>query len=324
MAKPRIGRALGALLQLGAGVVVTVTLLIAIELIASRFVPPEPAGMLRRRDDFIVTTLGNLDLVPEMNPSPLVRDPYVLWRNKPGARKTQPINPRVFGRDETWTVATDSAGFRGPERAYPPAHDGAYRILAVGDSVTFGFNVDQENTYPRRLEAVLRARHPGRTIEVVNAAVPGWSWVQGLRFLQAEGLRLRPDLVIAAHGTNDQFFRAEVTDRERLPVGGEPAPEIDVSQDPFWLHTNTYRGLLMLAGQLRPGSGASPACQEQIRENGVCRRVSVADIDRTVREMHAAVGAANADFLAMNLDFQETPAVQGVRRTLEGPIAFLD
>jgi lysophospholipase L1-like esterase len=311
-------------LQLLAAVLVTLVLLIVVELVAQRFVPPEPGYVLGRGNDFVVTTLGNLDLVPELNPSPLIRDPYVLWRNKPLAQKTQPINPRVFGRDASWTVAINSEGYRGDEREFRN-HGDVYRILCVGDSVTFGFNVEQADTYPRRLEALLRQRHPGRAIEVVNAGVPGWSWVQGLRFLEAEGMRLEPDLVVAAHGVNDQFFLAQVTDRERLPVGGRPAPEISLRDKPFYTHTATYRGLALLAGRLPRGPVMSPACEVQVRERGVCRRVAVADIAATLREMYGVVRGRGTDFLALNLDFQETMAVDGVRRALaEEPMAFID
>ncbi|TMA34269.1 MAG: SGNH/GDSL hydrolase family protein [Deltaproteobacteria bacterium] len=157
-----------------------------------------------------------LELAPELNPSPLVTDFDLLWRNKPLAVKTQPVNPRPYGRDDQWTIRIDSMGFRGPERPLPTPHDGTYRILCVGDSITFGFSVDQDAPFARRLEELLRARYPSRPIEVVNAGVPGWSWVQGRRFLEREGLVLRPDLVIVGHGTNDQFFTARITDRERV------------------------------------------------------------------------------------------------------------
>jgi hypothetical protein len=159
----------------------------------------------------------------------------------------------------------------------------------------------------------------------VNAGVPGWSWVQGLRFLQADGMRLAPDVVVAAHGVNDQFFFAQVTDRERLPVGGRPAPEIDLRDAPFYAHTSTYRALMLLAGRIPRGPALSPACQVQVRDVGVCRRVPVPDITAAVREMHGVAREAHTDFLALNLDFQETVAVTGVRRALaDEPMPFID
>jgi hypothetical protein len=312
-------------LQLAAALVVTLVILIATELVARRFIPPDPSYVLGRGNDFIGTALGNLDLAPDANPTPLVRDPYALWRNKPLAQKTQRINPAVYGDDASWTLAIDSEGYRGDEREHRERRDGVYRIVTVGDSVTFGFNVDQNDTYPHRLAVALRERYPGRALEVVNAGVPGWSWVQGLRFLQADGMRLAPDLVVAAHGVNDQFFFAQITDRERLPVGGQPAPEIDLREAPFYTHTSTYRALMILAGRIPRGPAMSAACQREMREVGVCRRVPVGDIAGAVREMYAAVRAGQSDFLALNLDFQETVAITGVRRALaEDPMPFID
>jgi lysophospholipase L1-like esterase len=321
-----IGRGLGVVLQLVAALFVTAILLVAIEIVAGQLAPPDIAEALRRRgDDYVMQTLGNLDIAPELNPCPLVRDPYVLWRNKPLARKTQPVNPRRFGRDDTWTLVNNSEGYRGPERPYRNDTDGVYRILCVGDSITFGFNVDQDASYPRRLEAALRERHPGRRIEVVDAGVPGWSWLQGLRFLQAEGMGLHPDLVIAGHGTNDQFFRAEVTDRERMPVGGEPAPEVRPAAEPFYQRTNTYRLIRKVAGIVHRGAALSPGCRAQLKESAMCHRVSVDDIDRAVREVAGLVRGAGGDFLAINVDFQETAAVTGVRRAVDAErVPFID
>ena len=326
--RPRIGRAQGVVLQAGAGLIVTLLLLAGAEGLA-RLVggppSPRPASLAAaHNEDYVATTLTGLDLAPELNPSPLVQDPFVLWRNKPLARKTQPVNPAIFGRQDTWTIENDSEGYRGPERAYRDDQDDAvYRILCVGDSVTFGFNVDQADAYPRQLEALLRQRHPGRHIEVVNAGVPGWSWVQGLRFLEAYGLRLRPDLVIAAHGTNDQFWHALVTDRERMPAGGMPAPEMRAPS--FLEQTSIYRLLQRLGRRVHDPPGPSPACRAEMVRTETCHRVSVADIETTVREVHERVRGAGSELVVANLDFMETPAVDGVRRAAEAnALTFVD
>jgi lysophospholipase L1-like esterase len=311
---------LGIIVQLAAALVVTVVLLAIAEWVAGRFVPPPPGGSWGAGDDFVRTALNGIELAPELNPTPLVLDAYVLWWNKPLARKTQPVNPRVFGTEGVWTIANNSEGYRGPERPYRNRPDAeVYRILCVGDSVTFGFNVDQEDAYPNRLAVALRERFPDRAIEVINAGVPGWSWVQGLRFLQARGLRLHPNLVIAAHGTNDQFFLTVVSDSERLPVAGAPAPEVGGGAS-FFERTNTYRALLRLFGKFD-----RDRCRAQIAANGDCRRVSVAGISSSVREMYHAVQSAGSDFIALNMDFTETPAVTGLRRAVDQDgLRFID
>src|SRR5581483_189566 len=174
-ARPRIGGTLGLL----AGLLLDPP--VAIRRQADALKANLPQG------DQVAMVLGVLDTMPALNPAPLVRDPLYLWRNEPLARKTQPVNPLPFGSHAAWTIANDSRGYRDPDRPLPAEHDGVFRIVCLGDSITFGFNVDQDETFPRRLERLLNQRHPGHPVEVVNTAVPGWSWLQGLRFYETEG-----------------------------------------------------------------------------------------------------------------------------------------
>jgi len=148
-APSRIGPGLGVLLQLAAGAVIFVALLGALEFACGFFVGGgDLLGSLKRAEgDTVATTLKVLELAPEINPSPLVTDFDLLWRNRPLAVKTQPVNPRPYGRNDEWTIRIDAKGFRGPERPLPTQHDGTYRILCVGDSITFGFSVDQEGNF---------------------------------------------------------------------------------------------------------------------------------------------------------------------------------
>ncbi|MBI4035021.1 MAG: hypothetical protein HY381_01330 [Candidatus Chisholmbacteria bacterium] len=70
----------------------------------------------------------------------------------------------------TTEVKISKQGLRNREVVIPkPA--GVYRILALGDSFTFGWGVDEGKTWPRLVEAGLRER--GLPVEVINAGVPG-------------------------------------------------------------------------------------------------------------------------------------------------------
>ena len=51
----------------------------------------------------------------------------------------------------------------------------AVRIVLLGDSLTFGFAVDQELTFPRRLEAILRERFNRDDIAILNAGIISYS-----------------------------------------------------------------------------------------------------------------------------------------------------
>lgn len=89
-------------------------------------------------------------------------------------------------------VRINSLGLRGVERSWQPAE--AHRILGLGDSFTFGTGVRASQTYLAVLEDLFRT--DGRNVEVVNAGVPGYGTRQQLAYLQREGQRLRPNLVL--------------------------------------------------------------------------------------------------------------------------------
>jgi hypothetical protein len=78
-----------------------------------------------------------------------------------------------------------------------------FRILVLGDSVTFGHGAISENTYPALLERQLRDWRPDVDWQVWNAAVPGYNTSQELALLLQSGSRFKPDLVIVGFYPND-------------------------------------------------------------------------------------------------------------------------
>lgn len=102
----------------------------------------------------------------------------------------------------SFRLRTNALGCRGPEiaRGKPP---GVFRIVVLGDSVAFGWGVDDEVTFVRRLEAEWNAAHPQRPIEVVNTALPMYDTNQELAALRELGLSLQPDLVLLVYVVND-------------------------------------------------------------------------------------------------------------------------
>lgn len=110
----------------------------------------------------------------------------------------------------------NALGLRGPEVA-PVPKDGTVRVLAVGDSFTFGQGVAEEHTWPARLERLLADRRDaaGPAVEVVNAGRAGLDTRGELQWLEEHGAALRPDLVIV------QFFVNDVIVHRRI---GAPPP----------------------------------------------------------------------------------------------------
>jgi lysophospholipase L1-like esterase len=87
-------------------------------------------------------------------------------------------------------VAVNREGLRGPEIGPKPA--GESRILALGDSFTFGVGARQTETWPARLEQRLASTR------VLNAGAPGFGVPDEVAWFEAYGARLDPDAVVVA------------------------------------------------------------------------------------------------------------------------------
>lgn len=127
----------------------------------------------------------------------LVASRRMVWVKyyEPGAGYTL-MEPGSHYEWQAIPVDINSHGLRGPETTYqkPPA---TYRILNLGDSVAMGWGVRLEDTYGQQLEALLGDEGTGDLhYEVINAGVPGWNLENELAYLQAEGLKYEPDLIL--------------------------------------------------------------------------------------------------------------------------------
>jgi lysophospholipase L1-like esterase len=77
------------------------------------------------------------------------------------------------------------------------------RILAIGDSFTFGPYVSNNETWPARLEQFLQESFVGKKIEVLNAGISSYTISDELDFLKEKGLSLEPDMVVLDVTHND-------------------------------------------------------------------------------------------------------------------------
>jgi acyl-CoA thioesterase-1 len=80
------------------------------------------------------------------------------------------------------------------------AEPGPIRIVALGDSLTAGFNLPQREAFPAQLERALRAR--GHNVEVLNAGVSGDTIAGGLARLDW-AVPENAEAVIVELGAND-------------------------------------------------------------------------------------------------------------------------
>ena len=132
-------------------------------------------------------------------PNP-TRQPQIRYSFDPEVRYLPLPNQR--GWIDDGFVTTNSLGFRGHEPASPKPQ-GRFRVVAVGDSVTFGFGVNDADTFCAQVEQKLRARMPALDLDVVNIAVPGYDTRQEVSLLRRNVARLEPNLVLVGLYSND-------------------------------------------------------------------------------------------------------------------------
>jgi lysophospholipase L1-like esterase len=165
MPRPPIRRLLARLLLLGGSVAVG---LLAAEL-AVRLVRPQPVMLVSQ--------------------GLYAPDPPRRYHLQPGFRGT------VTNRVEFDTrFAINREGLRGPEIG--PKAPGTLRVLALGDSFTFGVGAQEEETYPARLQQILRTRRI--RAEVLNAGAPGFGVPDEVAWFERWGRPLQPDVVVLA------------------------------------------------------------------------------------------------------------------------------
>ncbi len=151
------------------------------------------------------------------------RDWDLVYSLTPNFHARLPVGinaPRVWkGTNAQWEISINSQGIRHPGEI-PPKSPSIVRILCLGDSVTFGLDVDDQYTYPSQLAEILNDRVGGQApIETINGGVFGYSSRQGLIFLSERLLKYQPDLVILGFGLDDAPPNMGIPDR--LVMAGE-------------------------------------------------------------------------------------------------------
>jgi lysophospholipase L1-like esterase len=120
----------------------------------------------------------------------------------------------------THEVRLNALGLRGPELG--PKEPGERRVLFLGDSLTYGQGVAEEDTVPSALERELAAR-TGTKWTVVNAGHRAYDTVQELALLEELGEAIQPDVVLLGWYWNDVNERPIQTTFENLGPRGEIA-----------------------------------------------------------------------------------------------------
>src|SRR5262249_33280518 len=142
-----------------------------------------------------VELLGRLIQAPML----YYRWPQVRYQPHPVRSFTlQPCQSRVYSVSAS--VNIDCRGFR--TNGQDESAGGSPLILSLGDSFTFGFGVDNSETWPARLEAILRKRGCP-TARVINAGTISYGVFQELDLLIEQLRSLKPHVVIHGLYWND-------------------------------------------------------------------------------------------------------------------------
>ncbi|HJP39517.1 MAG TPA: SGNH/GDSL hydrolase family protein [Gammaproteobacteria bacterium] len=104
------------------------------------------------------------------------------------------ISERLMGVQ----VETNSDGLR--DREYPVERTDSYRIIFLGDSLTFGWGAKREETFEYLLEERLSKTH---NAEILNFGIGNYNTVQQVNLFREKGLKYKPDQVSMFFFIND-------------------------------------------------------------------------------------------------------------------------
>lgn len=157
-----------------------------------------------------------------------------------------PVHPVVEPRGLKY-AHTEWVGRGWAEGMPPRPRQGGYRVLAVGDSLTYGITASLVNAWPEQLRLLLRPL----PVEIINLGVPGYDAEQVVTLITARLADWQPDLILWLTYTNDVFptylyhsgrLDASVFVGDEIPPGTSvlPAPLAPLAR-PLLDHSMIFR-----------------------------------------------------------------------------------
>jgi len=123
------------------------------------------------------------------------RVPGLAYELAPGTRSTYLGLP----------IEVNSFGLRGPEITLAKP-DGTFRVAALGDSLTFGYGILADESWPAALERALNedpAALGASAVQVLNFGVSGYNASDEALVLRHKALAFEPDVVVVGYFLND-------------------------------------------------------------------------------------------------------------------------
>lgn len=117
-----------------------------------------------------------------------------LFTYVPGSDKSIAVPSQDWPRH--WTRIS-RGGFRGTDVSVA-REPNSLRVIVLGDELTFGTGLADDETLPSRLAESLAGRTK-RTVEVLNFGVEGWNLWSSMRLFEEQGTVYRPDIVLLVY-----------------------------------------------------------------------------------------------------------------------------
>lgn len=154
-------------------------------------------------------------------PPQIAREPQLLFLANSDTGFLHVPNQTGWLDDGPATI--NALGLRGPAPVVPKPRE-SVRILAVGDSLTFGWGVGDSETYPAELERRLRQVFPAHEPSVVNAGVSAFDLEKTARLLRHFSPTLQPDIVLVGLFWNDLPYERVSPDGAAVGTAATSAP----------------------------------------------------------------------------------------------------
>jgi hypothetical protein len=176
------------------------------------------------------TGLGLALLALEVGLRVLYPDAAIIGRHErlgSLARPNLDVRKTFGGHERVVRITTNAFGLRGP--AMPDGRTpGVRRVVALGDSFTFGAAVEAEEAWPAQLERGLNRGRPASRWQVVNAGIPGHGTGQQLLLYRMLEDRVRPDVVVLGLTVvNDILDNLCIEEASYTPKRGAPCFTLD-------------------------------------------------------------------------------------------------
>jgi hypothetical protein len=172
--------------------------------------------------------------------------------------------------------------------------------MTLGCSTTFGWGVDDEQTYPARLEGILG--QAGHAVEVINGGQPGHSSFQGLWLWERALARYRPDVVIFGYVVQDAR-KVAYSDRSQALLQGNA----DFLKRSVLYHSKVYLGLLSVWQSFQMAN------KEQAATGGGEYRVPPEEYVEHIREFRTKIESVGAKMILFGFPL-EREGYTGVHR----------